>query len=104
MLDDTQALEQAGASFIVYECIPAALASQATAATAMATIGIGAGADTNAQVLVGHDLLGLAERPARFVKNFLADVQGTKNPVLEAFKSYDSAVKNGSFPTAEQQY
>lgn len=102
LLDDTTALESAGASMIVYECIPASLAQRATNQTNMVTIGIGAGADTDGQVLVGMDLLGTAARPARFVKNFLADAN--KPDIAEAFKAYNQAVKSGEFPASEHQY
>lgn len=105
LLDDTKLLEQAGASFIVYECIPAQLAAAATASTSMGTIGIGAGAQTDAQVLVAYDMLGMAQRPARFVKNFLADTAANAgNPVFDAFIAYDQAVKSSTFPTAGHQY
>ncbi len=104
LLRDTDALEQAGASFIVYECIPSTLARQATNNTGMSSIGIGAGADTDAQVLVAYDMLGLASHSPRFVRNFLsAELQGD-NLVLEAFRAYDAAVKSGGFPAAEHQY
>ena len=69
----------------------------------MATIGIGAGAKTDGQVLVAHDMLGMAKKPARFVKNFLSN-SSSENPILEAFSAYDNAVKAGQFPTEEHQY
>jgi len=106
LLDDTRALEEAGASLIVFECIPASLAAKATGSTSMmASIGIGAGSQTDAQVLVAYDLLGMAKRPARFVKNFLdSEIHRSENPILSAFTAYDKAVKSGQFPEPEHQY
>lgn len=105
LLKDTRALEEAGAGLIVYECIPASLAAKATASTSMASIGIGAGSQTDAQVLVAYDMLGMAKRPARFVRNFLgSELQHPGNPILDAFSAYDKAVKSGQFPTPEHQY
>ncbi|MBT8140705.1 MAG: 3-methyl-2-oxobutanoate hydroxymethyltransferase [Gammaproteobacteria bacterium] len=105
LLADGKALQEAGADFLVLECIPAALACEVTAALSISTIGIGAGSDTDAQVLVAHDLLGLGDSPARFVKNFLtADNIGEENPVRDAFAAFDNAVKTGSYPAPEHSY
>ncbi|MBM3367699.1 MAG: 3-methyl-2-oxobutanoate hydroxymethyltransferase, partial [Betaproteobacteria bacterium] len=72
LLDDARILEQAGAGMIVLEAIPAALASQVTAAAGVPTIGIGAGADCHGQVLVLHDMLDVYPgKKARFVKNYM---------------------------------
>ena len=61
-------------------------------------IGIGAGPDTDAQVLVMHDMLGITPgRPPRFVKNFMAET----GDIQTAFAAYATAVKDGSFPAAE---
>lgn len=85
LLDDVASLEQAGASFIVLECIPANIAAEVTLATSMSTIGIGAGSNTDAQVLVSYDLLGLSNHPARFVKNFLTkENMNTNSGLLDA--------------------
>lgn len=105
LLADGRALQEAGADFLVLECIPASLASEATAALSISTIGIGAGSDTDAQVLVAHDMLGLGDSPARFVKNFLvAENISEENPVRDAFAAFDKAVKSGSYPAAEHSY
>jgi 3-methyl-2-oxobutanoate hydroxymethyltransferase len=90
------ALEQAGAAMLVLEMVPAALATELTAALQhCATIGIGAGSGTAGQVLVLHDMLGInLGRMAKFVRNFLADAPG----IGEALQAYVRAVKDGSFP------
>ncbi|MDR2881224.1 MAG: 3-methyl-2-oxobutanoate hydroxymethyltransferase, partial [Azoarcus sp.] len=99
---DALALEQAGAALLVMEMIPAALAGEITAVmTAMATIGIGAGAGCDGQVLVMHDMLGVFPgKTARFVRNFM---QGTAS-IDEAVMAYVTSVRNGSFPAAEHCY
>jgi len=61
-------------------------------------IGIGAGPSTTGQVLVMHDLLGITPgKPARFVKNFMHSA----NSIQDAFRAFDQAVKDGSFPAPE---
>lgn len=84
------------------ECIPAALAGEITEALTIPTIGIGAGPLCDGQVLVMHDLLGLAgrSRRPRFVKNFL---QG-RDSVEDAFLAYATDVREGRFPAAEHIY
>lgn len=105
LITDALALEAAGADFIVLECIPSDLATQVTNTLSISTIGIGAGAETDAQVLVAHDLLGLAKRPARFVKNFLsAENIHSNNAIRDAFAAYDQAVKQGNYPAQQHQY
>ena len=97
---DALALQDAGASLLVLEAIPRALAAEVTASLHIPTIGIGAGAQCDGQVLVMHDLLGLTASPPRFVRNFMTgapDIQG-------AFAAYVQAVKDGSFPAAEHGY
>jgi len=90
------ALQDAGATMLVLEMVPAALAAELTNELKhCATIGIGAGKGTAGQVLVLHDMLGinLGKMP-KFVRNFMADAPG----VLPALKTYVQAVKDGSFP------
>ena len=96
------ALEQAGASFVVLEMVPATLTAEITAAlTACATIGIGAGLQCDGQILVLHDMLGIYPgKPARFVRNFMdgaASIEG-------AVAAYVAAVKEKSFPASEHSY
>ncbi|MGB5325332.1 MAG: 3-methyl-2-oxobutanoate hydroxymethyltransferase [Pseudomonadales bacterium] len=105
LLADARALQEAGADFLVLECIPAALAAEVSTALSLSTIGIGAGSDTDAQVLVAHDMLGLGDSPARFVKNFLTKENiGSENPVRDAFAAFNKAVKTGSYPAPEHSY
>jgi 3-methyl-2-oxobutanoate hydroxymethyltransferase len=97
ILDDARALEAAGASLLVLECVPRALSAQITRALTIPVIGIGAGADTDAQVLVLPDMLGLTPRAPKFVRNFL---QGASS-VQEALVNYRNAVLTGQFPAPE---
>ena len=93
-------LQDAGASMLVLEMVPAALAAELTAELLHCpTIGIGAGKDTAGQVLVLHDMLGmnLGKMP-KFVRNFMADAPGIK----EAMQAYVAAVKGGTFPDNAQ--
>ena len=90
------ALEDAGASMLVLEMVPADLSAELTRALQhCATIGIGAGKDTAGQVLVLHDMLGvnLGKMP-KFVRNFMADGSSIRG----AMEAYVAAVKDGSFP------
>ena len=93
---DAVALQDAGASMLVLEMVPADLSSTLTQALPRChTIGIGAGKGTAGQVLVMHDMLGinLGKNP-KFVRNFMAEADS----VLAAMAAYVAAVKNGSFP------
>lgn len=98
---DARAVQDAGADLLVLECVPAALAAEITRDLAIPTIGIGAGAACDGQILVVHDLLGISsgKRP-RFTKDFLA---GT-NSVTGAIAAYAQAVRSGEFPAAEHSY
>jgi 3-methyl-2-oxobutanoate hydroxymethyltransferase len=97
IVDDAKRIEAAGASLLVLECIPTALAAEISQTLTIPVIGIGAGPQTDAQVLVLHDMLGLHPRPAKFVRNFMAD-----NPDIQsALLAYQQAVKDGSFPGPE---
>jgi 3-methyl-2-oxobutanoate hydroxymethyltransferase len=99
--DDALALQEAGASLLVLEAVPRALAAEITAALGIPTIGIGAGPECDGQVLVLYDLLGIASGPPpRFVRRFLAD--GRDIPA--ALAAYVAAVKDGSFPAPEHCY
>ena len=101
ILNDARALEKAGADLLLLECVPADLAKRITESVNVPVIGIGAGADCDAQVLVCYDMLGLtSDTPASFVKNFLAETQS----IQDAFKAYVEQVKTGQFPTAEHTF
>lgn len=101
LVDDAAALAAAGASLIVFECIPSPLAAAITQATPMVTIGIGAGPDTDGQVLVIHDLVGLAERkPPKMARQY-----SNIFPALsESISSYISEVTSGAFPAPEHGF
>jgi 3-methyl-2-oxobutanoate hydroxymethyltransferase len=95
---DALLLQEAGASLLVLEAIPAALAQETTALLTLPTIGIGAGPGCSGQVLVMHDLLGVFPgRKARFVKNFMEG----QNSIEAAVRAYLNAVRDGSFPAPE---
>ncbi len=100
--EDAKAVQDAGASLLVLECVPTPVAAAITADLRIPTIGIGAGPQCDGQVLVLHDLLGLSSghRRPRFVKDFL--VQG--GSVAGAFQAYAAAVRDGEFPDAEHSY
>jgi 3-methyl-2-oxobutanoate hydroxymethyltransferase len=98
MLEEAVALTEAGAQMLLLECVPSVLAAEITRQVAVPVIGIGAGPDTDAQVLVIYDMLGITpgKRP-RFSKDFLAEA-GT---IPAALAAYVKAVKDGSFPAVE---
>lgn len=99
---DAVALEQAGASLMVFEMVPADVAAAVTSELkSCATIGIGAGKDCDGQVLVLHDMLGVYPgKTARFVKNFMAE----HGSIQEAVAGYVQAVKAVTFPGPEHCY
>ena len=100
--EDARAVQEAGASLLVLECVPSALAAEITAELRIPTIGIGAGPGCDGQVLVLHDVLGLdsGHRRPKFVKDFLAE----GGSVEGAFRAYAAAVRDGSFPDAAHSY
>lgn len=101
LLDDALAVAEAGAFAVVLEGIPAGLAAEITERLSIPTIGIGAGAACDGQVLVMHDLLGLFDefRP-RFVKRFAE----LKSPVVQAVSDYAAEVRAGTFPGKEHSF
>jgi 3-methyl-2-oxobutanoate hydroxymethyltransferase len=95
---DALVLQEAGATLLVLEAIPAPLAKEATELLAIPTIGIGAGPDCSGQVLVMHDMLGVFPgRKARFVKNFMEG----QTSIEAAVRAYISAVRDRTFPAPE---
>ncbi|HVT28733.1 MAG TPA: 3-methyl-2-oxobutanoate hydroxymethyltransferase [Lacipirellulaceae bacterium] len=101
LLADAKAAQDAGAFAIVLECIPRNLAKKITAEVAIPTIGIGAGADCDGQVLVLHDLLGITSGyMPRFVKAY-ADL---KSEITRAVTQYRDEVRRGAFPAKEHGY
>jgi 3-methyl-2-oxobutanoate hydroxymethyltransferase len=101
LYDDALALQEAGAFAIVLEAVPAAVAARVTEALAVPTIGIGAGAGTDGQVLVWHDMLGMyAGRTPRFVKRY-AEVA---EEIGDAVTRYAQEVRSGEFPEDRHAY
>jgi 3-methyl-2-oxobutanoate hydroxymethyltransferase len=101
LLEDAKAVEKAGAFAVVLECMPTETAQKITAALQIPTIGIGAGAGCDGQILVTHDMLGLFEdiKP-RFVKQY-ADI-GRR--IVEAVQEYCREVRGGTFPGTEHGF
>jgi 3-methyl-2-oxobutanoate hydroxymethyltransferase len=101
LLADAKAAHQAGAFSILLECVPASVASEITAAVKVPTIGIGAGPGCDGQILVMHDLLGLASgRVPRHAKAY-ADLRGI---ITDAVNRYRDEVREGTFPGPEQTF
>jgi len=101
VLDDAKAVEAAGAFAVVMEMVPGDVAAQVTKELVIPTIGIGAGAECDGQVLVWQDAFGLRTgRMARFVKQY-ADLHGV---LLQAAKDFDAEVKAGTFPGPEHTF
>ena len=101
MIEHASDLVAAGADVILLECVPAPLAARITQAVNAPVIGIGAGKDTDAQVLVLHDMLGIPEgRKAKFVRNFLADADS----IPGAIQAYVKAVRERTFPGEEHTF
>ncbi len=101
ILADAKAVEEAGAFAMVLEGIPRDLARQVTESVSIPTIGIGAGAECDGQVLVIHDILGLCDKYSpKFVKRY-ADISGT---ISAGISNYIKEVKAGEFPTSDHSF
>ena len=102
MISEAKELESAGASILLLECVPDNLAAEITQSLTIPVIGIGAGASTDAQVMVIHDLLGISclEKPPKFIKNFLAE----NDSVQSAIAAYVKEVKSQKFPAKEHTF
>ncbi len=101
LLQQAKTLEAAGCFAIVIECVPHQLAAAITAALTIPTIGIGAGYNTDGQILVWHDLLGLqADFKPKFIKHFT----NGKEMLLAAINHYASEVRDRQFPSPEHIY
>ena len=101
LLDDARAVERAGAFAVVVECVPAKLAERVSKEISIPTIGIGAGAGCDGQVLVYQDMLGMfTDFKPKFVKHFA----NVGEIMTAAFKAYDAEVKNGTFPAEEHTF
>ena len=100
LMQDAKALQAAGAFAVVLECVPADLAARVTRALAIPTIGIGAGPDCDAQVLVWQDMAGLTPRVPKFAKRY-ADVAGQLG---RAAREFAGEVVSGAYPTPDHSY
>jgi 3-methyl-2-oxobutanoate hydroxymethyltransferase len=101
ILEDAKALEEAGAFAVVLEGIPSPLGQRVTKALAVPTIGIGAGPQCDAQVLVIQDVLGLnPDHVAKFVRQYAK----LGEAIEAAARQFDQDVRNGAFPTPEHEY
>jgi len=94
LLADARAVEKAGAVALVLECVPENLAEEITRTLAIPTVGIGAGPDCDAQVLVWHDLLGLSEKNPSFAPAYT----NLRETISEAIGRWANEVRSGTFP------
>ena len=97
---DAVEIQDAGASLLVLECVPAHLATDISSKLDIPVIGIGASPGTDGQVLVLHDLLGLSAHTPRFVENFM---QG-RSSIREALQAFVDAVRSGDYPRDEHSF
>ncbi|MEM8866085.1 MAG: 3-methyl-2-oxobutanoate hydroxymethyltransferase [Planctomycetota bacterium] len=101
LLADAKAAEQAGAFAMVIECVPSDIAAAITDQVAIPTIGIGAGADCDGQVLVVNDVLGMT---SGYVPKFVKAYAKLQSEVTQAVSEFRDEVREGSFPTSDQEY
>lgn len=98
MLKDARVLEEAGADVLLLECVPSELGAKITANAGIPVIGIGAGPETDGQILVVYDIFGISPgKKPRFVQNFMQDAD---SPDVAA-ANYVAAVKSGAYPAPE---
>ena len=101
LIEDAKAVEEAGAFLLVLECVPAKLAKLVTESINIPTIGIGAGAGCDGQVLVIYDMLGMfSDFKPKFVKHFA----NAGDMIREAVKTYIAEIDDGIFPAEEHCY
>ena len=101
LIEDAKRVEEAGAFSVVLECVPAALAKIITETISIPTIGIGAGAGCDGQILVYQDMLGMySDFTPKFVKKFA----NVGQEMTQAFADYIKETKEGTFPTVEQSF
>jgi 3-methyl-2-oxobutanoate hydroxymethyltransferase len=101
LMKDALACQEAGCFALVLECVPAELATEVSGSLEIPTIGIGAGAGTDGQVLVLQDMLGLnAEFEPKFVRRYLDGRQLLK----DAFNAYAEDVRQGRFPSDKESF
>ncbi|RUO20369.1 3-methyl-2-oxobutanoate hydroxymethyltransferase [Aliidiomarina iranensis] len=101
LIKQAQDLQAAGAQLLVVECIPSALGAKVAKAIDIPVIGIGAGNQTDGQILVMHDMLGMnADYLPKFTKNFLAG----RDSLSAAVEAYVADVRSGAFPGPEHSF
>ena len=102
IINEAIALEKAGASMLLLECVPGELAKTITKELKIPVIGIGAGVHTDGQIMVCYDVIGAYswDNQPKFVKNFMNEA----NSIFEAFETYVSEVKNLNFPSSENSF
>lgn len=101
LIEAAKAVEKAGAFAVVLECVPAKLAAIVTKELSIPTIGIGAGAECDGQVLVYQDMIGMF---SGFTPKFVKKYANIGDMMKEAFEEYNKEVKNGSFPSQEHTF
>ena len=104
LLDDAMTLEQIGCVAVVLEAIPAPVAARISRALAIPTIGIGAGAECDGQVLVWHDMLGLATGLGEKLPKFVKQYANLDAEIGRALNAYASDVRAGRFPELRHTY
>ena len=100
IIEDAKALQAAGCFAIVLELIPAEVAEQITAALSIPVIGIGAGKNCDAQVLVWNDLMGLTEKPPRFARKY----RDLRSEMTAGIKEWIADVESGTFPSEKETF
>lgn len=101
VLEDALAVQEAGAFAVTLECVPPKLAALITKKLDIITIGIGAGLECDAQVLVMQDMLGIS---TDFTPKFAKKFANIGEMMIDAFKAYDKEVKEGTYPAVEHMY
>ncbi len=101
LMEDARVLEEAGAFSVVLECVPAQLAGEISRALTIPTIGIGAGAECDGQVLVVNDMLGIFEK---FTPKFVKKYAELNKDIRAAMKQYIDEVRGGAFPGKEHSF
>lgn len=101
LLEDAKAVEEAGAFAVVLECVPAKLAELISKSISIPTIGIGAGAGCDGQILVYQDMLGLF---SDFTPKFVKKYANVGEMMTQAFRDYIADVQEGSFPAPEHTF
>ncbi len=101
LIDDAKSLEEAGAFAVVVECVPTPISKLITAKVSIPTIGIGAGIECDAQVLVFHDMMGLFDR---FTPKFVKQYANLSPVIVEALNTWVQEVRSGQFPEEKHSF